>query len=445
MSAHPTGLLRVSETRRTRLDIKTALRNGVLRNMLAMWGVQFIRKTLPLVTMPYLGRVLGPAGWGLVAFFQGYAAFVTLLVEYGFNLSATRGVARCRESKDELADLFAGVLGAQLLLGALGVAGALVARAWVPMLADHPGLLAAALLFALADGFNPYWYFMGMERMGMIAALEIVCKSAATVALFIVVRSPADAWLVLALASLAPLVSLTTALVIAYRHIPFRIPNFRTAGQALRTGWGLFLFRSAESLYTLGNAFVLGLLANTVVVGYFAGAEKISRAVYGLFNPIREALYPRLSALMERSPAEAARLARWGMLATTAGSLLVGGVMFWAAPLLIRILLGPQFEPAIPVLRVFALLPPLLSLTQGVGLQWLLPQGRESAVNRVMIMAGPLNVLLALALVPAHLQLGMAAAVTITEAFVCTSLIGIVLRDPSHKLLLARQLIRVKS
>ena len=72
----------------------------------------------------------------------------------------------------------------------------------------------------------------------------------------------------------------------------------------------MFVFRSGESLYGIGNAFVLGLFAPPAVVGYFASAEKISRAAFGLLNPIRETLYPRLSGLFVSSPARGARLAR---------------------------------------------------------------------------------------------------------------------------------------
>lgn len=410
-------------------------REGLLQNMLALWGVQFFRKTLPLLILPYLTRVLGPSGFGLVAFFQGFAACLVMLTEFGFTLSATREVARCRESRERRADLLAGVLGAQVLLAATGLVIALIVRNWIPALRDHPMLLFAGLLFAIAEGFNPSWYFLGMERMGVVAAMEITCKSIATVSIFFLVTSPDDAWRVLALQAIAPLLALAAALVLAYRSIPFRMPTVALVRNALRTGWAMFLFRSAESLYTMANAFLLGLFAKPEVVGYFAGAEKISRAFFGILNPVRETLYPRLSSLAQRSPAEAGRLARIGMAFTFAGGLTIGLMVYWMAPFMIHVLMGKEFVPAVQVLRLLAVLPPVLSITHALGLQWLLPLGRERTVNRIMMCAGVLNVTLALLLCPRYAHMGMAWAVVISEVFVCSSMVYTVATDPSRRFL----------
>ena len=113
-------------------------------------------------------------------------------------------------------------------------------------------------------------------------------------------------------------------MVVVYRTTPFRFPTVRLVREALRSSWGMFLFRSAEMLYTMSNVFLPGLFAPAAVVGYFAGAERLSRSIFGLFNPIRDALYPRLSALVQKSPRDAARLARVSMAVTTGGGFLMG-------------------------------------------------------------------------------------------------------------------------
>src|SRR5206468_11218007 len=101
--------------------------------MLALFSVQLFRKLMPVITMPYLARVLGATGWGTVAFVQGFATCIILLVEFGFYISGTREVARWRESRQKLGDICSGVLGAQILL-ALGVASALIlVRPWIPL------------------------------------------------------------------------------------------------------------------------------------------------------------------------------------------------------------------------------------------------------------------------------------------------------------------------
>jgi PST family polysaccharide transporter len=199
----------------------------------------------------------------------------------------------------------------------------------------------------------------------------------------------------------------------------------------LGKGWPLFVFRSGESLYGVLNAFILGLFASPAQVGYFASAEKISRAMFGLLNPIREAIYPRLSSLAHEAPKRAARLARIGVTVMGAGGVLLSSFVYLFAPLLIRLLMGQAFGPAVTVLRILSILPILLSLTHSVGLQGLLPLGLDMQVNRVILRAGALNVILALLVAPRFFHIGMAWAVVSAEAFVCLNMLHLALSSTS--------------
>ena len=410
------------------------VQQGLIGNVLALMSVQFFRKILPLITIPYLARVLGPGGWGLVAIFQSLAMCTVLVIEFGFQLSATRMVARCRQSKTRLSEVFAGVVGAQVLLCVCAVAGIVLLGLMVPILRDHPAMLAACLLWSVAEGFNPVWYFLGMERMRAVATLEICSKSAAALAMFALVRSPRDAGMVLALQAIAPMLSIIAAVVIVSRDIRFQLPSRALVREALTAGWPMFAMRSAESLYTLANAFLLGLFAGPTVVAYFAGPEKISRSLFGLLNPVRETLYPRISKLVHTSPDQAARLARIGITVSALGGLIMGGLVFAFAPMLVRIVLGTQFAPAVTVLRILAALPPIISVMQSVGMQWLLPLGREGAVTRTILIAGVFNIALACLLVPAHGAVGMAWAVLCSETFVCLAVLYLAMTDREHRM-----------
>ena len=103
---------------------------------------------------------------------------------------------------------------------------------------------------------------------------------------------------------------------------------------------------------------------------------------------------------------------------------------FVFAPALVQLLMGPEFAPAVTALRILAALPPILSITYSVGLQWLLPFGPGMPrVNRIILTAGALNLALAVLLAPRFAHLGMAAAVVCAEAFVCFSMVRLVVRS----------------
>lgn len=405
-----------------REQLRGLLRHRLVQNILALSGFQSASYLFPLMTLPYLTRVLGPTDWGLLAFAWSFGGYVILLVEFGFNLSATREVSLYRNDLNRLADLLAGVLGSKMLLAACVIGSTLLVQRWVPSFQEHPALLWSSVFWALAHAFSPIWYYHGLERMRLVGTLDILAKALATAGIFLLVSSPNDGWKVLTLQGLASFGSTVVALALAYREVPFRFPSWSLVWEALQAGWTMFISRSAVSLYTVGNAFILGLFAPPQVVGYYAGAEKISTAFLGLLRPVNQALYPRLSYLADHARVEAARLARLVTVLMSIGGVLMGSLIFLLAPLLVRTMLGEQFDPAVSVLRVLALLLPLVVLSNALGLNWMLPLRLEPLFNRIILGAGLLNLVLALVLATRYAHLGMAWAVVAAELFVTVSI-----------------------
>lgn len=398
-------------------------RSGFVENLAALYGVQAASYLLPLVTVPYLARVLGPAPLGVVAMAQALALYVTLIVEFGFHLSATREVARGRDDPRRLADLLAWVPGARVVVSlALLPVPLLVAR-FVGPLADAPGLVWAAYLAGVAQGLAPAWFFQGMERMRQIALMDAGARLCATVGIFLLVRTPRDASLVLWLQAAGGALATAWGFVVAAGEVRMRVPSPADAWAGLRLGWSMFVYRTAVSLYTAGNAFILGLLVPPSLVGYYAGAEKIVRALQGLLSPLSQTLYPRVSFLARRSRDDAARLALAALAAMSALGSALGLAAFGGAPVLVAVLLGDRFAPAVPVLRLLAAILPLVAASNVLGIQWMLPLGLDRPFTRIIVAAGAVNVGLAVVLAPRGGALGMAAAVVASEVLVTVAML----------------------
>ena len=422
----------MSVLRRVIQRISHRLGEGVLANVVSLYGAYLVNYAVPLVTVPYLVRTLGPEAWGTVAIAQGYGTSLSLIVEYGFNLSATREVARHRDSPERMSGLVAGVVGAKLALAAAGCLVALLVQHIIPALQAEPAILWAAVLAGVAFGLNSLWYFQGRERMEVVAGLEVATKVLAAAGVFLCVRSPRDVWLVPGLQAAACVFSSAVGLVLMYRDSTPKLPSPALVIEAIQTGWSLFLFRSSVMLYTAGNAFLLGLFAPPEAVAYFAGAEKISKAVMGLLNPFNQALFPRLTRLLKQSPEDAARLFRTNAAVVGAGGLALGVGLFAFAPLLVRLLLGASFSPSVPVLRLLAVLPLLIGMNTVLCTQWMVPLGLDMILNRVVLAAGLLNICLAALLASRFQQIGMALAVASAELFIAIACSAILLRRNSQ-------------
>src|ERR1700749_685627 len=155
-------------------SLRSVLGHDLVHNTLALYGVQVCRKVLPLVSIPYLARVLKPDGWGTVAFVSSLGEFVVLTIEFGFNLSATREIAQNRDTPQRCGMITSGVIGSQLLLALISVVSLLLVKSHIPVLKDRDSLLWAGLLYGVFQGSNPIWFFQGLERIRLAAAIEVI-------------------------------------------------------------------------------------------------------------------------------------------------------------------------------------------------------------------------------------------------------------------------------
>lgn len=399
---------------------RTLWSHTITRNVVALYWAQVAVVVLPLVTLPYLARVLGPEGLGPVVVAQALGLWLGTIIEYGFNLGATRDVAREREDPAALGQTVSGVLGAKLILvgGSVFLAAAALA---VPALRANPELLVLGWLTAVAQGLYPLWFFQGMERLRLPATLEVLGRGATAALILVLVRDADDGWVVLALQAGTGLIGLVVATMIMYRSVPALRPRLSSAVDMLRRARHLFVYNGAVSLYSSANALVLGLLAPGPQVAFFGAAEKLTRAAGRLTTPISQAVFPRMSLLVARdAQARARRLALLTLVILMALTLIGSTVLILFAPTIVSVLFGSEFEQATSVLRILALTIPLVALSSVLGQQWMIPRGMDRPFVRVILFAGLLNLVLAAALVPSFGANGMAWALVTTElAVVC--------------------------
>jgi PST family polysaccharide transporter len=161
-------------------------------------------------------------------------------------------------------------------------------------------------------------------------------------------------------------------------------------------------------------------------VSYYGGAEKISKAALQMINPITQALYPRMNHLIVNNVKKAKVIAKITFLIYTVLSILFCLVIITIAPFAIDIILGNDYHEAVPVLRILSLLIPLIAMSNVLGIQWMLPNNMDRVLNKIIISAGFVNVILAIYLAPAFQAKGMAVSVVISEAFVTTSMMFII-------------------
>ena len=386
----------------------------VLHDIASVYGVQFANYVLPLVTVPYLARVLGATSWGLVAMTQAFAMYGSLAIEYGFVFSATRQIATAKNTR-EVEDVIAGVSGAKMLLSGVVIAAATLAFLLIPWFHQHPLLLWVAVAAEILKASHPSYFFYGVHKIAVASALDISARTAAAIGIFIFIHVPQDAWKFFALQAAGGLAALVAGHAMISRSYVLRLPRIAEAWRMLRSGSAMFLFRSAHNIYVLGNAFILGLFATPQAVGYYAGAEKINSAAVGLLSPLSTALYPRSAGLAKTSLSKAASLTKLSLYVMAAASVALTLLMWFGSEPIVRIVLGHGFLASASPFRILSLRAPMVAITNVLGFQWLLALGLEKSFQKITLIALALNIVLAACLAPRFSFDGMAWCVVISQ------------------------------
>jgi len=266
----------------------------------------------------------------------------------------------------------------------------------------------------------PVWLFQGMERMTAISITNLAVRTLGAVTILLFVRQPGDFLRYAIVLSVQALVAglIGAAAAFYLLRISFVWPTWQGTRESIAEGSPLFLSSAAISLYTSGNAFVLGLLTNPVAVGYYSAAERIVTSVAGLVGPFSQAVYPRFSRLARESRVQTLRWARKMLALTGSGSLVLSVLLFIGAPLIVNVFLGPKYTPSAAVIAILSPLPVLIAVSNVLGVQLLFPFGHEKGVLAVVLVAGLANITLAFLLAPRWQASGMATAVVISEAIV---------------------------
>ncbi|TCW60197.1 flippase [Treponema sp. J25] len=392
----------------------------LFENFVSLAILQGLNYILPLITFPYQVRVLGVEKFGLLSFATATIGYFQTLTDYGFNLSATREVAIHRENKEKLEEIFSSVM---IIKAGLFVLSFLLLNILVFSFEKFRSdwfVYYLAFGMVLGQVLFPVWFFQGMERMRYITFLNILAKGFFTIAIFIFVKTQEDYWKVPLLNSIGFVVAGVLSLLLIKKQFNVSIKLVGKYGiiSQLRDGWHVFVSTIATSLYTISTTFILGIFTNNVIVGYYSAADKIIQAVKGLYGPLSQALFPFISKKVfeskEKSLIFIRKITKYVFIIT----ILLSSLLFILSDLIVAILLGKNYVNSIMILKILAIHPLLIGLSNIFGIQTMLAYGRKKAFQNILIIASLLNIALSLFLVPLYTHIGSAISVTIVEFFV---------------------------
>ena len=272
-------------------------RKGIIESILSLSVLNAVKVLLPLITLPYLIRVVGIGKYGAYSIVYTIIQYVILLSAYGFNYTTTKLIAQNRDDITEVSHIFYSTIFARFVITIpafllfLGVILFFYPQDYFLMYIGGMGMI-------IGDILNPIWLFQGYEKMRYMTIANFLSKVLFTFLIFVCIQSEGDYIYINVLNSLGYMIAAVLSLYISYKYFNIQRPYFNVNDIVfqLKDSWNVFLSTIFMNLYRNSNIFVLGFFVSEYSVGLYSTAEKVIKAVQSLVAPVSNAFFPYFAA-----------------------------------------------------------------------------------------------------------------------------------------------------
>lgn len=390
-------------------DGKTLASNFAWLTVLQVAGYVF-----PLITLPYLARVIGVDGFGKIAFAGAVVVWMQTIADWGFNFTATRDVAKNREDIDKVSDIFSTVLWSRCFLLILSYLVMAILILIVPKFYEARYAILVTSLMLIGHILYPEWFFQAMERMKYITILGVVAKLVFTVAVFVFIHKPEHYILQPLFVSLGFVVSGVIALyfILGRWGVKLRKPSFKAIIFTIKGSTDIFINNLMPNLYNSFSIVLLGLYGNSTQNGLYDAGKKLSTVSYQFISIVSRTFFPYLS---RNNSKHSVFVKLYLGLA-----LVVSAVLFVFAKPLLLLFYSDAFLDAVPVMKLTSVSLFFLAMSSAYGTNYLLVNNYDKLLRNITMVASLIGFAIAFPLIK-HLGY-MGAAWTFT---ISTVLMGI--------------------
>lgn len=406
-------------------------------SLLAYRGTSFI---FPLVTLPYLARILGVEHMGLLALGLACVMYCSTISDWGFNVYTTKDIAQHRDDKQRVTQLFWSTFNAKLILGCSTLAILLLVTWFNP--AWHAlffiVLANSTVLFGQLLSFG--WLMQGFEKLGKTSIISTLGQFCSIPLTFLLVKTPEDTWLAALIPGVVAFITaiITMSLVVQMRVIGFYRFEPREIMQRIKDSLHVFLAIFGANMFNNINVLILASMTSTYMVGLYNGADRLKKAANSVPEQIGNAFFPRVSHLFHKDRAAAIAATRKSISLSFLISLFIVVFTFFFADYVVRILLGAAFHDSADVLRVAVCGFIFGNISYPAGLQILIPYGLAKQRMHVMFIVGLINIPICCLLAWQYGAIGAASSLVLSEFLVFAGILRIMMKHDILKVYLAR-------
>ncbi len=395
---------RIGELTHSR-DARTVAGNFIWLSLLQVASYVF-----PLITMPYLARVIGVEGFGKIALAMAVMVWIQTIADWGFNLTATRDVAQNRDNPQKVSEIFSNVLWARCLLMALAFVVLSLLVSIIPTFRENWDILLISFLIIPGHILFPDWFFQAVEKMKYITVLNVITKLLFTAAVFLFINASEDYILQPVLSAAGYALGGIISLYIILGRWKYRLyaPRFSEVIDTIKDSTDVFINNLAPNLYNSLSVVLLGIFSGGVATGIYDGASKFINILCNILNALTRAFFPFLARKKEHFTI---------YVRIVLSIAIFTSVLMWVlAPWLVNTLLSPEFLDSVIVIRILSISLIFYVLSSAYGSCDLIINKRERVLRQLTVLCSVVGLIIAVPLVYYYSYVGVALTVTISRA-----------------------------
>lgn len=372
---------------------------------------------IPLVTAPYIARVLGTEGTGVYSYTYSIAHYFIVFIQLGVTLYGRREIAS-KTTDEERSKAFWGIF------FVVTVAFFLSGTVYLVMCFTMESRYTAALLMQgfllIAAWLDICWFFFGIERFALAVSQNVFLKLASLILIFTLVKDQGDTVLYIAIMSVSSFLGVFIMWVFLPRYVRRVKLTAADITQHIKPLFVMTVPVLSVQLFSLTDKVLLGMMVDVDSVGVYGNVYKIARIPISIINTIGTVLLPRITNMLARGKEKEtfAYIERSLSFTMIAGSSCAFG-LFSIAPSFVPLYLGEEFVGGVPVLQILCFILIVIAFGNVFRTQYILPRKMDSVYLVSVAGAAAVNIILNLLMIPRFGAIGAAVASLISEFVIC--------------------------
>lgn len=371
--------------------------------------LQVVSYLFPLITIPYLAKIIGTEGYGKIAFATAIMTWIITITDWGFNYTATRDVAKNKEDIEKISIVFSNVLWARLLLMFLSLIVLFILVLLIPYFKENYAVIFVAFLMIPGHILFPEWFFQALEKMKFISILNIVSKLVFTLAIFIFIKDKEDYILQPLFYSLGFVISgVISFYIILYKwNIKLIKPNLKIIYRTIHNSTDVFINNLMPNLYNSLSIIFLGFYNGNTANGIFDAANRIIVIAQNFFTIISRSFFPFLVRRSEN-------FFLYEKI-NVISSLITSIFIFIFSSFIIDLFYTSEFEDAKCVLKIMSFSILFVTLSSTYGINYMIINGYDKELRNITSISSIIGFIIGFHLIKYYGVIGTALTIVVTR------------------------------